>query len=279
MTTPERITAGELLDRYAGFALDAYGVLVTSEGPVAGAQEFLDALRSTDKPFVVLTNDASRLPETSTESYRARGIEIGDAAVITSGSLLAPTVEERGLRGARCFVLGPEDAWEYARRARCVPVEAGEDADIVVVGDESGFPFLDTVDRTVSMIVRRCREVSPPELLLPNPDRIYPKGEREFGVASGAIAAMIEASLEAALGDDAPHFTPLGKPHAPIYEQALERLGVPRERVVMVGDQLETDIRGANAVGLASALVGTGVSASSFGDVVPTLLVPDLTID
>jgi ribonucleotide monophosphatase NagD (HAD superfamily) len=78
---------------------------------------------------------------------------------------------------------------------------------------------------------------------------------------------MIEAALEARYRDAAPRFVGLGKPHPAIFEAGLERLGdVPRERVVMVGDQLDTDIRGARGVGLDAVLVGTGVSRATAAD-------------
>ena len=56
-------------------------------------------------------------------------------------------------------------------------------------------------------------------------------------------------------------FTPLGKPHAALYAEALSRSGT--RNMVMIGDQLETDIRGARAFGLDAAWIGTGVTADT----------------
>ena len=56
----DSITARALCERYDGFLLDAYGVLVTSTGAIDGANDFLSALRDAGKPFVILTNDASK---------------------------------------------------------------------------------------------------------------------------------------------------------------------------------------------------------------------------
>lgn len=55
-------------------------------------------------------------------------------------------------------------------------------------------------------------------------------------------------------------FQPVGKPQPYLYELGLAELGLPAERVVMIGDQLETDIAGALGVGLSAVLIGTGVS-------------------
>jgi ribonucleotide monophosphatase NagD (HAD superfamily) len=54
-------------------------------------------------------------------------------------------------------------------------------------------------------------------------------------------------------------FTRLGKPHAAIFEEAFRRSGTMD--MVMIGDTPETDIRGAKAFGIASALVETGTAA------------------
>ncbi|MDP6666507.1 MAG: HAD-IA family hydrolase, partial [Dehalococcoidia bacterium] len=50
----------------------------------------------------------------------------------------------------------------------------------------------------------------------------------------------------------------LGKPYLPIFQEAARRAG--SDHVVMIGDQLETDILGANRAGIASAVVTTGIN-------------------
>jgi ribonucleotide monophosphatase NagD (HAD superfamily) len=110
-------------------------------------------------------------------------------------------------------------------------------------------------------------------LILPNPDLIYPRGERSFGIAAGGVALLFEAALRRRYPDrDDLVFVRLGKPHPHLYEEALERCGT--RNVVMLGDQLETDICGANACGIDSVLVTTGISAPDFDaiaeDALPT---------
>lgn len=50
----------------------------------------------------------------------------------------------------------------------------------------------------------------------------------------------------------------LGKPDAAVFRQAAQRLGVPPGEVVMVGDDVLGDVRGAQAAGLRGVLVRTG---------------------
>ena len=131
--------------------------------------------------------------------------------------------------------------------------------DVVVIADEHGYPFMDTVDRTLTLLYRKLDRGGSVALLLPNPDLVYPAGPDTYGFTSGALARMFEA----ALGFRYPQrsdlaFVPLGKPHGPIFQEALRRSNT--RSMVMVGDQLETDIRGAVDFGLDMALVGTGLS-------------------
>ena len=96
-------------------------------------------------------------------------------------------------------------------------------------------------------------------LVLPNPDLIYPEGDG-FGFASGSVALIFESALTLRYPDRPDlRFTRLGKPHSAIYREAFRRSGTMD--MVMIGDQIETDIKGANDFGIASALISTGVSS------------------
>ena len=107
-------------------------------------------------------------------------------------------------------------------------------------------------------------------MILPNPDLIYPAGAGAYGFTSGAVALLLEAALARRYPERAPRFTRLGKPHAPLFDEARRRLG--GDRLLMIGDQLETDIAGALAAGIDAALVVTGVTRWRRALVVPTYL-------
>ncbi|MBI3927492.1 MAG: HAD-IA family hydrolase [Armatimonadetes bacterium] len=264
-------TSGDgLLERYSALLLDAYGVLVHTGGPMRGAAAFLDKVLHRKIPYFILTNDASKQPDTASRRYRSFGLPIPAERIITSGGLLAGYFRQHGLEGARCAVLGPADTEEYVRQAGGEVVPPGAPFEVLVSGDEAGFDFVPTVDAVLSQAFRQLDRGDRLHLLLPNPDRIYPRGDGEFGFAAGAIAALIEAALEARYRDRRDlRFTPLGKPHAPMFREALRRLGPSRP--VMIGDQPETDIRGARAVGIDTVLVIGGVFPSPGGSALESL--------
>jgi ribonucleotide monophosphatase NagD (HAD superfamily) len=159
-------------------------------------------------------------------------------------------------------VLGPEESAQYVAQAGGQVVAPTDPFEVLVIGDESGFPFLETVDAVLSTLCHQLDRQEEVHLILPNPDLIYPRGEQGFGIASGGVALLFEAALHLRYPERPElRFTRLGKPHPAIFAEALRYSGT--KDMVMIGDQLETDVRGANAFGLDSVLVSTGVTASA----------------
>jgi HAD superfamily hydrolase (TIGR01450 family) len=249
-----------LLERYEAVFLDAYGVLVTRGGALPGAQALLDRLNEHGRPWFILTNDASHLPESSAERMTNLGLPVGPEHVITAGSLLAEHFRAYGLDGARCRVLGPTDGHVQVARAGGRLVEPGTPFDVLVIADETGCePFLDTVDATLSQLLRQLDAGRPVHLVCPNPDLIYPTGDGQVGITSGSLAALFETVLHQRYpGRPDLRFYRLGKPHPEMFQGAVSRAGT--RNAVMIGDQLATDIAGASAYGLDSLLVGGGIS-------------------
>jgi HAD superfamily hydrolase (TIGR01450 family) len=258
-----RITARQLIDRHAGLLFDAYGVLVDGAGPLPGAIELVRHLEDTRKPYLVVTNDASKRPETGSRRYRGMGLDLAPERILTSGSLLAAHFARAGLVGAGCVVLGTDDTRSYVAEAggRVLPTLAArvEQADALVIGDEAGYPLLVEVDAALSLVLARAARGLPCALVLPNPDLVYPKAEGRFGIAAGSLALMFEAALRLRHPERTDlAFARLGKPFAPIFDAARARMG--GLDLAMVGDQLETDVRGARAAGIPAVLATWGVT-------------------
>ena len=251
-------TLDELIGKFEVLLFDSDGVLARGPGVVPGAPEAIDRLNSLNKPYFVLTNDASALPETRSGRYRELGLDIDADRIITAGSLLTAHFSELGITGSRCVVLGTEDSADYVRDAGGEVVSFEDDFDALVIGDQLGFPFLEATGAVLTNLFRKLDRGETPHLVLPNPDVIYPEGDG-FGFASGAVALMFESAM-ALRYPSRNHlvFTRLGKPHPAMFEEAFRRSGT--RDAVMLGDTPGTDIRGANHVGIASVLMGTGVA-------------------
>jgi len=266
MNRINHINIEKLMTLYSVFLLDAYGVLVHTSGALPGAAQLIDTLNRTKKPYYILTNDASKLPATSAEFFQGFGLAIAPDSIITSGSLLTDYFARHRLKNSPCAVLGPEDSARYVELAGGKVVAAQDPFEVLVIGDESGYPFIETIDTVLSGLFNKFDSGANVHLVLPNPDLIYPKADQGFGIASGSIALILEAALQRRYPDRPElKFTRLGKPHAAIFHEALKRSGTME--MVMIGDQLETDIRGAVEFGLDSVLVNTGIAKLNPDDV------------
>jgi ribonucleotide monophosphatase NagD (HAD superfamily) len=115
-------------------------------------------------------------------------------------------------------------------------------ADVVVVGGHDAFDYREL--RIAAQAVLRGAE-----LIGTNRDASFPMPDGPWP-ASGAVLAAVEV----AAGRTADRT--IGKPEAPMYETALDRLGPGR--ALAVGDRLEIDVAGARAAGIDAALVLTG---------------------
>jgi ribonucleotide monophosphatase NagD (HAD superfamily) len=256
---PTSTTIGALLESYDGLLLDAYGVLVDGQGLLPGAAALLAELTRRGTPFAIVTNDASRSPATYAARFARMGVAIAPDRIVSSGGLLPAYFRDRGLVGARTCVLGTEDSVAYVREGGGAPVAIapGMELDALAVCDDSGTAFLAGIELAFSAVARAVDAGRAPALVLPNPDLIYPRGGGEYGFTAGAMALLIEAALTRRFPECALRFDQLGKPEPHLFAEAQRRLGTTR--VVMIGDQLETDIAGARAAGIDAALLA-GVS-------------------
>jgi len=270
MASQEISSLNEIENRYRGFLFDAYGVLLDGAGLIPAAAQVWHDLRKRGKSCWILTNGSSRTPEQATAAYRSMGLDVNLDEVITSGSLLPRYFEEQGLRGQLTCVLGTPATHELVRKAGGIPCGAIDDHDyaVVIIANQTEFPLLDTLDAVLTHVCRRVEAGQPCHLILTNPDLIYPKSAQTYGFTAGSLALLLEAGLKLRLGQDTPIFAKLGKPFAPIFAEAERRAG--HKNLLMVGDQLETDILGAKNYGIDALLVGTGLTRVAQGmDFVP----------
>ena len=263
MSDAPYITLAELIDRFDVLLFDSDGVLVRWPSAIPHAPEAIARLNALGKPYFVLTNDASQVAETRAARYAALGLAIDPDKIISSGMLLETWFHEQGLQGSRCVALGTEDSARYARDAGGQVVPFQEDFDVLVIGDQDGFPFLDATRAVLTTLFRRIDRGETPRLVVPNPDLYYPEKDG-FGFASGTVAGMFEAAL-ALRYPDRPDltFARLGKPHPAMFEEVFRRAST--RNMAMIGDTPSTDIRGANNIGITSVLVETGGGSVDLG--------------
>jgi HAD superfamily hydrolase (TIGR01459 family) len=258
MVDPPAISPEALVERYDGFLLDAYGVLNDARGALQIGKALIAAIVRAQKPFAIVTNDASRAPKKLQARFEQFGYAIDAAQIVTSGDMLTQHLLTRE-GPTRLLLLGTADSKDFARAggATLVPLREGAEADALAICDDDGFDFKQALEWCLSCVIRAHDHRRPFELLLANPDLVYPKSENEVGITAGSMAALLEHVLTERYGTDAPTFLALGKPEPAILYEGLKRLphGIRKDRVIMVGDQVAKDVAAAYAAGIDSALV------------------------
>lgn len=244
-----------LAARYQGFIIDLWGVIHDGVTPYDGALDCLARLRAFGRPAVLLSN-APRRSHVAAAAMRGMGIrETLYTAVVTSGEVTHTMLRDRpdpffaGL-GNRVWHLGPERDRSVIEGLLLERMAAPERADFVLnTGPDDDRSPTDIGPYEAEL--QACLTAGLP-MVCANPDLEVIRGGQRL-ICAGALAQRYEA-----LGGTARW---IGKPDPMVYEPVLQLLGVPRERVLAVGDALRTDIAGAAAAGLDSCWVLGGIHA------------------
>ena len=232
-----------LAARYDVLLFDLDGVLYRGDEPVPNATQTMAALRARGVRVAFVTNNSSRTPEQVAAKLTRLGIPAVASEVVTSAIATADLLAARG--GGTAFVVGQEGIRRALADAGIrVLDDEPEWVDHVVIGVDVDATYATL--RTAGVLVQRGAH-----LVATNPDRSFPAPDALWPGA-GALLAVVTTTTGA-------EAEIVGKPFAPLFESARTRVGGTRPLVI--GDRLDTDIAGAQALGWDSLLVLTGVSS------------------
>lgn len=241
-----------LLPSYAAVICDIWGVVHDGLAVFPEAADCLKRVRAAGRP-VVLVSNSPRRSDGVVRQLAQLGLDPDTYdAVVTSGDTTRAAIAE-GRFGTRYYFVGPERDRPLVADLALVEEGVVEDADFVLatglVDDHAEMPahYAPLLDRALARNL---------PLVCANPDIVVMQGDQRLWCA-GALAADYRARGGAA------HL--FGKPHPPIYALCRERLAalgvgdVAPERVLAIGDGIETDIAGAGRAGMASVLIASGI--------------------
>jgi HAD superfamily hydrolase (TIGR01459 family) len=251
----------EIAQNYDAALCDVWGVLHNGRNPFERAVEALRRFREQRGPVILLSN-APRPVGDVEKQFADLGIphDCYDA-ILTSGVLAHEDLAQRSRnRALKLLHIGPDrDRGVFdGLRVSCVSPDEAE----VVVCTGLFDDDMESPDDYEEMLVDLCRRNL--SLLCVNPDIVVRRGG-QLVYCAGALARAYEV-----LGGQVIYY---GKPHRPIYDAALKLAAKKAKRssrrVLVLGDGLETDIRGANAAKLDAVFIADGIHGEDVRELTP----------
>ena len=248
----DRLSA--IADAFDLFLVDVWGTIYDGQAAFAGVADRMVELRRLGKRIVLLSN-SPQVPATVAGRMQRIGIDRSCFdAIVTSGgetraALSNPDRPDMARFSGRVLQFGPGRFPDTLPPNRFEQTTDIGDADwILNAGPDQA---LETVADYEPILHAGVRRRLP--MMCANPDRIVHHGA-ETHVCAGALADRY-----AELGG---YVHAIGKPHGAVFARCLALFPeIAADRVIMVGDNLETDIMGANRAGIASLLIAAGVHA------------------
>jgi HAD superfamily hydrolase (TIGR01458 family) len=225
----------------AAILLDVDGVLHVSGEPIPGAADAVRRLREAGHRLRFVTNTTTRSKAQLAQQLRKHGIEVDDGEVQTTADAAVSA-----LRGRRVLALVMQALVGDLEGIELV----GDSADAVLLGGADETPETNLVFSYMNL----ARAFSELEL---GADLYCLHRNRWWQTQRGPLldSGCFVAGLEYAADTQA---TVLGKPSSAYFDAACEALDAEPNMAWMVGDDLESDIAGAQGVGMRTVLVRTG---------------------
>ncbi len=254
-----------LIEEFDSLLLDLDGVVYRGKNSVTGAVKAIRQAKDLGKKVGYITNNAARTPEQIAQQLVEFGIEVLPAEIIGSAEAAAKLLATK-LSSGKVLVVGGE----------------GLRAEVIKLG----FDVVDSAsDKPVAVLQGFSPSVGWPQLaeaafaiqagaiwIATNQDWTIPL-ERGIAPGNGTLVGAVHTAVGIL-----PEFA--GKPFRPIFDAALKQLGV--RNPLVIGDRLDTDIKGAIGAGLSSACVMTGIAGKkellgARSDERPNYIISDLS--
>ena len=220
--------------------LDIDGVLTTSWQPLPGAVETIGWLKEQHIEFRLLTNSSSRTRHEIAELLNRHGMQVDEPQILTAVTSASRYMKERGWQ-PNCLVLNEGD---IAEDLEGFALSQASSADVVLLGGAG--PTLGYSDFEAAFTL--ARKGVP--LIALHRNLRYRTAD---GLALDMGAFIV--GLEAAAGTEIPI---VGKPAPAFFNAALDDMGRKAAEAIVVGDDIEADVIGAQGVGATGVLVKSG---------------------
>ena len=227
-------------DNYDLFFIDLWGVVHNGVKLYEHSIEVLDKLAKAKKNFILLTN-APRPNENVIKFLKKIGLKKYFENVFTSGEAAQKYLVNQ-LCKKKFFHIGPPRDFDLFKNIKKNNVLNIEDADYLLCTG-----LFDDHENDLNYYKDILSNYTSKKMICTNPDLIVDRGEqREY--CAGSVAKSFEEIKGKVI-----YF---GKPHPPVYNFSIN---VINKKVLCIGDNLNTDIKGANIQNFDSLLITNGI--------------------
>ncbi|MCI1893774.1 MAG: TIGR01457 family HAD-type hydrolase [Lactobacillus sp.] len=232
---------------YQGYMIDLDGTMYRGKERIPEAKAFVERLQAKHIPFLFLTNNTTKSPaDVCRNLAENHDIHADPAQVYTPSLATASWIQQQNggdARGKSVYVIG-----ELGLKQALLDVGLRfneYDPDYVVVGLDYDVTYHKFELATLAIQRGGMFIGTNADTNLPN--------ERGHVPGAGSVIALVERSTQRKAFY-------IGKPESIIMTQALHKMGLTKEQVVMVGDNYNTDIKAGINAGIDTLLVYTGIS-------------------
>jgi 4-nitrophenyl phosphatase len=235
------------LNKYRGYFIDLDGTIYAGKKKIPAAKRFIERLQQNHIKFLFVTNNTTKMPSDVVKNLRDNhDIYVNVSNVYTAGLATADYVfqdAETNNYDKTAYVVG-EKGLVTALNNRGFQI-TDKQPSYVIVGLNRKVTY-DQLNQAV-LLVRQGSI-----LIGTNPDSNIPT-EKGMQPGAGSLVKLVEYATQ----QDA---ILVGKPETVIMENALHKIGLKKDEVVMVGDNYMTDISAGINCGMDTLLVYTGLS-------------------
>ncbi|MEK4908748.1 TIGR01457 family HAD-type hydrolase [Niallia sp. FSL M8-0099] len=249
---------------YKGYLIDLDGTMYRGTEVIEEAAEFVKRLIAAQIPYLYVTNNSTKTPEQVAKKLQEFQIPAKASEVFTSAMASANYIVEKS-PGANVFMIGEEGLQHALEEKDLKLMKDSENVDYVVAGLDQQITY---EKLTVACLAVR----NGAQFVITNGDTALPS-ERGLLPGNGALTSVISVSTQQ-------QPVVVGKPESIIVDQAIKLLDLPKEDVLMVGDNYQTDIMAGINAKMDTLLVYTGVTTKeqlSGHSVKPTYTVDSLS--
>lgn len=223
------------MSRIEALLLDLSGVLYEGDKPIEGAVGAVESLKKR-YPMRFITNTTRKTRREVHEKLRKMGFDIDESSIFTALDATKRFLDDRKATGY--FLLYHHVEGEFS-------AYVSERPDYVFIADA----YIDFTYEKLNTAFRHLMAGAEPVAVAKN--RYFKDADGSLSLDAGGFVTL----LEYASGKEA---RIIGKPAKSFFLSAAASMGVDPAHVLMVGDDIESDIGGAINAGMKTCLVRTG---------------------